>query len=108
MIKLGLIGYPVSQSLSPRIQNAALKACRLEGDYALFPVAPDDRQALNALLDRVRSGEITGFNVTLPHKQHVIPFMDGLTPTAKSIGSVNIIHMRGNKLIGDNTEPRGS
>lgn len=107
MIKLGLIGYPVSQSLSPRIQNAALKACGLEGDYALFPVAPDDRQALNALLDRVRSGAITGFNVTIPHKQHVIPFMDELTPTAKAIGSVNIIHMRGNKLIGDNTDAPG-
>ncbi len=107
MIKLGLIGYPVSHSLSPKIQNAALKACGLEGEYSLFPIAPDDMQALKALLDRVRSGEMTGFNVTIPHKQNVIPLMDELTPTAKAIGAVNVIYMRENKLIGDNTDAPG-
>jgi len=107
MIKLGLIGYPVSHSLSPKIQNAALKACGLEGEYSLFPIPPEDMQALKALLDRVRSGEITGLNVTIPHKQNVIPFMDELTPTAKAIGAVNIIYMRENKLIGDNTDAPG-
>lgn len=107
MIKLGLIGYPVGHSLSPKIQNAALKACGLEGGYSLFPVASADTRALKDLLDRVRFGEITGFNVTIPHKQNVIPFMDELAPTAKAIGSVNIIYMRGAKLIGDNTDAPG-
>ena len=107
MIKLGLIGFPVSHSLSPKIQNAALKACGLEGDYSLFPIVPDDMQGLKDLLDRVRSGEITGLNVTIPHKQNVIPFMDELTPTAEAIGAVNIIYMRNNKLIGDNTDAGG-
>jgi shikimate dehydrogenase len=64
-------------------------------------------QGLKDLLDRVRSGEITGFNVTIPHKQNVIQFMDELTPTAKSIGAVNIMYMRGDKLIGDNTDAPG-
>ena len=107
MIKLGLIGYPVSHSLSPKIQNAALKACGLEGDYSLFPIAPDDMVALKDLLDRVRSGEITGLNVTIPHKQNVIPFMDELTPTANVIGAVNVIYMRENKSVGDNTDAPG-
>jgi len=107
MIKLGLIGYPVTHSLSPKIQNAALKACGLDGEYSLFPIAPDDMQALKNLLDRVRSGEITGLNVTIPHKQNVIPLIDELTPTAKAIGAVNIIYMRENKLIGDNTDAPG-
>ena len=107
MIKLGLIGYPVSHSLSPKIQNAALKACGLEGEYSLFPIAPDDMQALKDLLDRLRSGEITGLNVTIPHKQNVIQFMDVLTPTAQAIGAVNIIYMRAGKLIGDNTDAAG-
>ena len=107
MIKLGLIGYPVSHSLSPKIQNAALKASGLEGEYSLYPIAPDDMPALKALLERVRSGEMTGFNVTIPHKQNVIPFMDELTPTAPAIGAVNVIYMRGNKLIGDNTDAFG-
>ena len=107
IIRLGLIGYPVSHSLSPKLQNAALKACGLEGEYSLFPIAPDDMQALKDLLDRVRSSEITGLNVTIPHKQNVIPFMDELTPTAKAIGAVNIIYMRESKLIGDNTDAPG-
>ena len=107
MIKLGLIGYPVSHSLSPKIQNAALKACGLEGEYSLYPIAPDDMQALKVLLDRVRSGEITGLNVTIPHKQNVIQFMDELTPTAKAIGAVSVIYLRGDKLIGDNADAHG-
>jgi len=107
MIKLGLIGYPVSHSLSPKIQNAALKASGLEGEYSLYPIAPDDMPVLKALLDRVRSREMTGFNVTIPHKQNVIPFMDELTPTAQAIGAVNVIYVRGDKLIGDNTDAPG-
>ena len=107
MIKLGLIGYPVSHSLSPKIQNAALKACGLEGDYSLFPIAPDDMPALKDLLDRVRSGEMTGLNVTIPHKQNVIQFMDELTPTAEAIGAVSVIYLRENKLVGDNADAPG-
>ena len=107
MIKLGLIGDPVGHSLSPQIQNAALKAAGLEGGYSLFPVAPDDAQALKDLLANVRSGEMTGFNVTIPHKQNVIPFLDELTPTAHEIGAVNIIYKRGEKLVGDNTDAPG-
>jgi len=105
--RLGLIGYPVSHSLSPRIQNAALQACGLEGEYSLFPIPPDDMQVLKNLLDRVRSGEITGLNVTIPHKQNVIPFMDELTPTAKAIGAVSVIYLRDQKLIGDNADAHG-
>lgn len=107
MIKLGLIGYPVGHSLSPKIQNAALQACGLEGDYSLFPIAPHDMRALKDLLERVRSGELTGLNVTIPHKQNVIPFMDELTPTAGTIGAVNTIYMKDTKLIGDNTDAPG-
>ena len=107
MIKLGLIGYPVSHSLSPKIQNAALEACGLEGNYSLFPIPPDDVQGLMDILGRVRSGEITGLNVTIPHKQNVIQFMDELTPTAEAIGAVSIVYLRKNRLIGDNADAPG-
>jgi shikimate dehydrogenase len=107
MIHLGLIGHPVAHSLSPKIQAAALKSCGLEGDYSLFPILTDDRAGLKELLARVRSGEITGLNVTIPHKQNVIEFMDDLTPAARSIGAVNTIYLRENKLIGDNTDAPG-
>ena len=56
--QLGLIGYPLGHCLSPKIHAAALKACGLEGDYSLFPIHPEDTQALKDLLARVRSGEI--------------------------------------------------
>lgn len=105
--QLGLIGYPLGHSLSPKIHAAALSACGLIGSYSLFTIHPDDKQGLNNLLSRLRTGEIHGLNVTIPHKQKVIEFMDELTPTAQSICAVNTIYMRGDKLIGDNTDVSG-
>ena len=107
MIRLGLIGYPLGHSLSPAIHTAALQACGLEGSYALFPIHPYDKEGLKELLDRVRNGEMTGLNVTIPHKQTVIEFLDELTPTAQAIGAVNTIWMRNSKLIGENTDAPG-
>jgi shikimate dehydrogenase len=107
MIHLGLIGYPLGHSLSPRLHTAALEACGLEGDYSLFSIAPGDRKALKDLLSRVRSGEIQGLNVTIPHKQTVLEFLDELTPTARAIGAVNTICLKSNKLVGHNTDAPG-
>ena len=107
MIQLGLIGYPLGHSLSPKIHVAALESCGLDGDYSLFPVHPDDQQGPKDLFTRVRSGEIQGLNVTIPHKQNVIPLLDELTPTAQTIGAVNTISMRDGKLTGDNTDAPG-
>lgn len=107
MIQLGLIGYPLEHSLSPKIHTAALQACGLKGNYSLFPIFPDDNQSLKDLLSRVRAGEIHGLNVTIPHKQNVIQFLDELTSTAKSIGAVNTIYLQNEKLIGDNTDAPG-
>jgi shikimate dehydrogenase len=62
---------------------------------------------LEELLERVRSGTIQGLNVTIPHKQNVIEFIDELTPTAKLIGAVNTIYLKDERLIGDNTDASG-
>lgn len=107
MIQLGLIGYPLRHSLSPKIHAAALKSCGLEGEYSLFPIPPDDLHALKVLLDRVREGGIAGLNVTVPHKQTIIPLLDALTPTASAIGAVNTIFMHKDQLTGDNTDAAG-
>ena len=104
MIRLGLIGYPLEHSLSPKIHAAAFKSCGLHGEYSLYPIQPDDLQGLKAILACVRSGEVTGLNVTIPHKQNVIQFLDALTPTARTIGAVNTISMQNGKLTGDNTD----
>ncbi|MDK2981379.1 MAG: shikimate dehydrogenase [Chloroflexota bacterium] len=107
MICLGLTGYPLAHSLSPRIHQAALDHAHLKGSYKLFPIAPDDLNSLQALLAQVRDGELDGLNVTIPHKQHVLPFLDALTPEALAIGAVNTIVCREGKLVGANTDAPG-
>ena len=105
--QLGLTGYPLSHSLSPKIHTAALTACGLKGKYSLFPIHPDDKLGLVDLLSAIRNGRLTGLNVTIPHKQNVIEYLDELTATAQSIGAVNTIYLREGKLIGDNTDASG-
>ena len=107
--RLGLIGYPVSHSLSPRLHRAALVACGLVGEYQLYeaPPFPEGRIAVQQLLEKLRGGELHGLNVTIPHKQSVIPLLDKLTPTAREIGAVNTIYMNGKGLVGENTDAAG-
>jgi shikimate dehydrogenase len=107
MIRLGLIGHPVVQSLSPEIHRAALAACGVEGDYALFRVAPDEQPVLHELLDRMRAGDIQGLNVTIPHKRTIVALLDALTPTATAVGAVNTVFREGATLVGDNTDVEG-
>lgn len=106
-IQLGLVGYPVGHSLSPKIHTASITACGLRGEYSLFPIRSDDTQGLKNLLARVREKEIHGVNITIPHKQTIIPLLDELTPTARTVGAVNVIYVSGNKLVGDNTDAAG-
>jgi shikimate dehydrogenase len=107
MIHLGLTGYPLGHSLSPKIHAAALRSAGLDGEYQLYPVSPDHPVALAALINRLRDGEISGLNVTIPHKQAVIPLLDDLTSSARSIGAVNTIFVKDGKLIGHNTDAPG-
>lgn len=115
---LGLIGCPLGHSLSPTLHHAALKSLGLEGEYRLYPVPPESppatrhlssasEHALENLLAQMRAGEIHGLNVTIPHKQTVIPLLDELTPAAQAIGAVNTIIPKAGRLIGDNTDAPG-
>ncbi len=106
---LGLIGYPLLHSLSPRLHMAALRQMALAGDYRLYPVEPGVHATrdLSRLMERARAGEIHGLNVTIPHKQTVIPLLDDLTPQASAIGAVNTILVRDGYLVGDNTDAPG-
>jgi shikimate dehydrogenase len=104
---LGLTGYPLGHSLSPELHAAALKSTGLVGEYRVYPVPPDDLPALAELLGRVRHGGLHGLNVTIPHKQAVIPLLDELTITAQAIGAVNTIYLKDGKLTGHNTDAPG-
>lgn len=107
--KFGLIGFPLDHSLSPGIHSAALRIMNLSGDYALFPVEPLPAGAsdLAHLLKLLRKGELDGLNVTIPHKQTVLPQLDRLTPTSAAIGAVNTIYNLDGQLWGDNTDAAG-
>ncbi len=104
---LGLIGYPLGHSRSPALLNQALERLDLDGEYTLYPIAPGDHAALSALLARLRKGELDGLNVTIPHKQTVIPLLDRLTDLARAVGAVNTIYRRAGLLVGDNTDAPG-
>ena len=67
---VGLIGWPVEHSRSPRMHNAAFAALGLDWRYILLPTPPDQ---LDVVIGRLRSGELSGANVTIPHKQAVMP-----------------------------------
>lgn len=105
---VGLLGYPVDHSLSPLLHNAAFQAQRLNYVYIALPVTPGDVAA--AVLGLKMLG-FAGSNVTVPHKQEVVPLMDDLSPQAEAVGAVNTIVCRrdGNTVTcyGDNTDIAG-
>lgn len=107
--QLGLIGWPLEHSLSPIIHTAAMQALGLGGAYRLLPVRPTSQgdKQLKARLDRIRSGELDGLNVTRPYKTTVMKHLDELTPVAEAIGAVNTISAMDGRLVGDNTDKDG-
>lgn len=103
---LGVFGHPISHSLSPKMQNAALKALGLENEfvYLAFDIIHNDLgKALEALI--VLGAK--GVNVTIPYKEAVIPYLDELDTYAEAIQAVNVIVHDQGKLIGYNTDGIG-
>lgn len=108
-LELGLIGYPVSHSLSPRLHLAALQALGLAGRYQLYPVPPmpEGEELLAGLLQRISDRQISGLNVTVPHKETVAEKVDRLTPQAQAMGAINTLYVADGRLVGDNTDAQG-
>ncbi len=100
----GIIGYPVSHSLSPLMQNAALCAAEIDGVYLPFTVKPEH---LSDAVSGLRALQVSGFNVTIPHKTSIIPFLDELAPTAVQAGAVNTVVNNNGRLAGHNTDGDG-
>lgn len=99
-----VIGDPIAHSLSPVIHN---KIFQFLGDhdrvYIALHITP---RQLAAAVDIMRAN-FEGFNVTIPHKQAIIPFLDELTPEARRYGAVNTVKREGRRLIGHNTDGQG-
>ncbi len=98
---VGLIGDPVSHSLSPRMQNAAFAALGL--DWAYVPLAADAARLEDAVAGLVALG-FAGANVTIPHKVAVVGFCDDLDEVAERAGSVNTLVVREDKILGSSTD----
>ena len=94
----------VERSLSPIMHNSVFSEYVMNCKYVAFRIEPADLE--NAVLG-IRSLNISGVNVTVPHKEDVIPFLDGLSDRARAIGAVNTIVRDGQSLIGHNTDAGG-
>jgi shikimate dehydrogenase len=100
-----IIGYPLAHALSPVIHNAAFEAMGLDARYEAWETAPD---GVEEAVDRLRTrAECLGMNVTVPHKQAVMPYLDEIEDTARAIGAVNTIRKRDGRLAGYNTDRSG-
>lgn len=105
---VGLIGWPVSHSVSPVMHNAAFAERGLEWCYVPLPVRPEPPERIGEAVQGVRALGLRGANVTVPHKQAVIPHLDSVEPAARAIGAVNTILVdRAGRLVGDNTDAAG-
>jgi shikimate dehydrogenase len=103
-IRLGVFGDPVEHSLSPEMQNAALKHCKIDMQYARFHILPDELRAATGL---IRKLEFIGVNLTIPHKISALELLDVADENAKRAGAVNVVKVEGGKLRGFNTDGRG-
>lgn len=103
-MRVGLIGNPVEHSRSPKMQNAAFAALGMDHVYELWHTENDEVEARVA---SIRNADIAGANVTVPHKQAVMPHLDEISETARRIGAVNTIIPDGDRLIGGNTDAHG-
>ena len=99
-----LIGHPVAHSLSGAMQQAAFDELGIDAKYELWDRAPID---LADAVAELRKDEFLGANVTIPHKERVVPMVDRLTEEASSTGAVNTITSEGKRLVGHNTDVAG-
>ena len=104
----GIIGHPVAKSLSPAMHNAGIKHLKLDAEYKLFDIDPNDSDALANFCYETDLNNIGGFSVTMPHKQAIMAYMDHYDPLAKIVGSVNTVVNEESKLIGYNTDAMGA
>jgi shikimate dehydrogenase len=100
----GIFGYPIEHTFSPGMHNAAFKKLGMDACYVPFAVHPERLgEAARAILPL----GLRGLNVTVPHKEKIIPCLDELSEEARLIGAVNTIEIRQGRLVGHNTDGRG-
>ena len=104
MLKLCVIGDPVAHSLSPMLHREMLQKAGIEGGYEAVTVKAGE---LADFVKKAKAGTYDGFNVTMPHKESIIPLLDELAPSAQAMGAVNTVVVRQGRAIGHNTDGNG-
>jgi|SRR5690625_2909475 len=105
MYHLRLIGYPIKHSLSPWIHQQFLERTNLKGSYTIHEIPLD--ASLSEHLKQLKAAHISGFNITVPYKQKIMPYLDKLDSEAKRIGAVNTVVNHNGEWIGYNTDGSG-
>ena len=101
---VGILGWPLDHTLSPALHSAAFRQMGLDWTYLVWPVAPE---SLGDAIRGVQALGALGANVTMPHKESVIEYLDEISGDARAVGAVNTIQRLGDRLIGHNTDVDG-
>ena len=104
MKKYALLGEKLSHSYSPLIHNKIFKTYGIDANYSLLECKKEE---LEGIINSLRTGEYSGFNVTIPYKIEVMKYLDVISDEAKAIGSVNTIAYQDGKVVGYNTDYYG-
>jgi shikimate dehydrogenase len=104
MEKYGILGYPLSHSISPEIHNLAFKTLKIDAYYEKIEINPDHFDDKITLL---KKGNWSGFNVTIPFKEKIIPHLDVIDPISEKIGAINTVKIINGKWYGYNTDYLG-
>ena len=103
--KYGIIGKPLSHSLSPLLHNFWFKKYNISSSYKLIEI---EKNKIGEIINKIKRKELQGINITTPYKQAVIPFLDIIINDAKETSSVNTIYLNNqNKIVGENTDVYG-
>jgi len=100
----GIFGHPVKHSLSPVMHNSAFQELGLNSVYVAFDIEPEN---IGDAAHAIRTMGVKGINITIPHKQTIIPYLDVVSPDAKLTGAVNTVKNENGKLSGYNTDVGG-
>ncbi|MEG1771780.1 MAG: shikimate dehydrogenase [Clostridia bacterium] len=103
--RLALVGKPVSHSMSPTIFEKLLKE---NGDYGSYILLETEPVELPSIKDKAKALYLNGFNVTMPYKRAIIPFLDNISELSKKVMSVNTVTIRNEKLYGYSTDGMGA
>ena len=101
---IAIFGWPVEHSLSPAMHNAAFQEMGLDFCYVAFPIRPE---GLAAAVDGAHALGLHGMNITVPHKEAIMPLLDKVSPESSFIGAANTVVLHNTKLVGHNTDGRG-